>query len=83
MDVFHFHVAHKNSLSHGGTNALDNLIALCPRCNYGMQDRSFAEWNSLYAREQDSSAEKSAFQKTGPVISVSHACKESSSCEDK
>ena len=45
MSVFDFHVGHRVSLAAGGSNALDNLIPLCARCNLGMGRLSLEEWS--------------------------------------
>ena len=34
MNVFNYHVAHDVAVCRGGSNELDNLVALCSRCNH-------------------------------------------------
>ena len=45
MTVFDFHVGHNRPESHGGTLDIDNLEAICARCNLSMSDKyTIDEW---------------------------------------
>ena len=45
MNVFDFHVGHDIPESKGGTLDLDNLKAICARCNLSMSDNyTIQEW---------------------------------------
>lgn len=39
-----YHVDHRVPLSRGGSNAPDNLVVTCPRCNLSKNDRLPHEW---------------------------------------
>ena len=45
MTVFDFHVGHNKPESQGGTLDIDNLEAICARCNLSMSDNyTIDEW---------------------------------------
>jgi len=45
IDVFNYHIGHDLPSSKGGTNNIDNLIPICPRCNYSMSNNyTIQEW---------------------------------------
>ena len=48
MTVFDFHVGHDQPESKGGTLDINNLEAICARCNLSMSDNyTIQEWNKL------------------------------------
>jgi len=48
MTVFDFHVGHDIPESKGGTLDINNLKAICARCNLSMSDNyTIQEWNKL------------------------------------
>lgn len=52
MTVFDFHVGHNIPESKGGTLSIDNLEAICSRCNLSMGDRyTITEWIKFNKKE--------------------------------
>ena len=48
MTVFDFHVGHDQPESKGGTLDINNLEAICARCNLSMSDNyTIQEWSNL------------------------------------
>ena len=48
MTVFDFHVGHEQPESKGGTLDINNLKAICARCNLSMSDNyTIQEWTQL------------------------------------
>lgn len=48
MNVFDFHVGHDQPESKGGTLDINNLEAICARCNFSMSDNyTIQEWQNL------------------------------------
>ena len=48
MTVFDFHVGHDVPESKGGTLDINNLYAICSRCNLSMSDNyTIQEWNDF------------------------------------
>lgn len=53
VTVFDFHVGHNKPESHGGSLDLNNLLAICSRCNQSMSDKyTIDEWEKLTPQTQ-------------------------------
>ena len=53
MTVFDFHVGHDIPESKGGTLDIDNLKAICSRCNQSMSDNyTIQEWSNLSTNKE-------------------------------
>ena len=50
MTCFDFHVAHRQARARGGSDSLENLVAMCARCNLSMGTESFASWAARASR---------------------------------
>jgi hypothetical protein len=55
MTVFDFQCGHDIPESKGGSTTIENLVAICSRCNQSMSNNfTFDEWNNLSKKEPKS-----------------------------
>ena len=52
INVYNYHVGHDIPMSKGGTLDMNNLYAVCDRCNYSMSNKyTISQWNRLILKD--------------------------------